>query len=288
MTALLAAALSYAAGRLPVFPLIVCGKTPAVAGGFHAATTNPEAIRRFWHIGDRNIGIPTGAVSGFWVLDIDPGGDEHLRHLEADHGPLPATRTVITPRGGRHFWFAYTCAIPSTASKIAPNIDVRADLAYIAAVPSIGANGRAYEWAGDPQTPLAIAPDWLIALARKRPSISERAVAAAIAHHRNSHRDETSSCDVGAYGRAALDREIADLAATRAGTRNHALNRASFKLHQLVAGGELRGDDVVCRLIEACVRNGLLGADGLQSVQATIRSGMNAGLQYPRSRKGAA
>jgi hypothetical protein len=280
MTALLEAALAYAAvSHLPVFPLVARGKTPAVAGGFYAATTDPEVIRRFWHIGDRNIGIPTGAVSGFWVLDIDPGGDEHIRHLEADHGPLPATRTVITPRG-RHRWFKYVGPVPSTSRKIAPGIDTRGDGGYIAVPPSIGANGRAYEWAGDPQAPLAIAPDWLLHLvrAKPRPSISQRAVAGIRQPFNGGNR----------YGAVALESEIADLAATPAGNRNDALNRASFKLHQLVAGGELRGDDVVCRLIEACVRNGLVAADGLYTLQQTIRSGMNAGLQSPRSRKGAA
>jgi putative DNA primase/helicase len=278
MTALLAAALAYAStpARLPVFPLLRRGKKPATSHGFKDATTNPEAIKRLWRIPDHNIGVPTGVVSGFWVLDIDPGGDDEIRRLEAAHGELPPTRTAITPRGGRHLWFAYTGPIPSTAGKIAPSIDVRADGAYVAVVPSITADG-AYSWLTDPDTALAIAPDWLITLARKKPK--QRAVAA-IANHR--------PCDTGAYGRAALDRECAALAATPTGQRNNALNLASFKLHQLVGGGELRDEEVVFRLIEACVRNGLVAADGLHSVQATIRSGMNAGLRYPRSRKGAA
>jgi hypothetical protein len=66
-----------------------------------------------------------------------------------------------------------------------------------------------------------------------------------------------------------------------------AITRLSFRLHQLVAGGELHGDEVVARLIEACERNGYLAKDGLRSVERTIASGRAAGLQYPRSRKGA-
>src|SRR5215472_14957598 len=102
MSTFLEAALRYAAVGLPVFPLEPRGKKPAIARGFHAATTNPETIKRDWRIADRNIGIPTGSISGFWVLDIDPGGEDEIGGLEADHGLLPATRTVITPRGGRH------------------------------------------------------------------------------------------------------------------------------------------------------------------------------------------
>ena len=72
------------------------------------------------------------------------------------------------------------------------------------------------------------------------------------------------------------------------GARNHALNRCSFRLFQLVAGGELDRAIVVDRLIDASHRNGLVKDDGLRSVMATIRSGAGAGLKFPRSRSGAA
>ena len=71
MSDLLAVALDYAARGLPVFPCTPRGKTPAVGRGFHAATTNPATIRRYWTDPDRNIAIPTGMPSGVWVLDID-------------------------------------------------------------------------------------------------------------------------------------------------------------------------------------------------------------------------
>jgi hypothetical protein len=115
MSALLAAALNYAGKHLPVFPCQPRGKTPAVAGGFHAATTNAETIKRYWRIADRNIGIPTGSVSGVWILDVDgEDGEATPRGLQARLGALPQTREVITG-GGRHLWFKYTGPIPSTA-----------------------------------------------------------------------------------------------------------------------------------------------------------------------------
>ena len=270
-------ALAYGAAALPVFPLIVGGKTPAVASGFYAATTNPETIKRYWRIADRNIGVPTGIASGFWVVDVDPGGEDGIRRLEAEHGPFPATRTMFTPRGGFHFWFKYVGPVPSSIGRIAPHVDVRADSGYVAVAPSVTANGT-YSWLGDPKAELAIAPQWLIALARKKPTISERAVAGI-----NNHGGGRNN----GYGRAVLDRECAALAAIASGGRNNALNRASFRLHQLVAGGELDERGVEGRLIEACERNGLIADDGLRSVEKTIASGRAAGLQYPRSRKGA-
>ena len=50
--------------------------TPAIARGFHSATCNPATIRRYWTDPDRNIGIPTGASSHIWVLDVD--GEQRL------------------------------------------------------------------------------------------------------------------------------------------------------------------------------------------------------------------
>jgi hypothetical protein len=118
-----------------------------------------------------------------------------------------------------------------------------------------------------------------VKLARARPqSISERACS----------RIARPSCQPDAYGRAALDREINELAQARPGTRNHALIRASFSLHQLVAGGKLDGAEVEQRLIAAAEANGLLAdpGDGPRKVRATIRSGARAGMQNPRNRSG--
>src|SRR5262249_34844985 len=110
-------AAAYAAAGLLVFPLMPRHKEPDCARGFYSATTNPELIHRFWRVADRNIGIPTGAISGFWVLDVDPGGEEHLQQFEGEHGALPPTRVVLTGRGGCHLWFKYAGAIHCSASR---------------------------------------------------------------------------------------------------------------------------------------------------------------------------
>jgi hypothetical protein len=277
---MLAAALGYAAANLPVFPCAPCAKIPATRNGFHDATTNPETVKRFWRIADRNIGIPTGPVSGFWILDIDGAdGEANLCVLQSKHGPLPPTRQVNTG-AGRHLWFAYTGPIQSSAGRIAAGIDVRGDGAYAIVPPSVHPSGRSYSWSADSPEDMAAAPPWLVELARRRPApISERALANLRARHSGAP---------GAYGQAALDRESADLAATLPGGRNHALNRAAFRLFQLVAGGELKRDQVVERLIDACHRNSLIKDDGEHSVIKTIHSGAGAGLKFPRARNGGA
>jgi hypothetical protein len=274
---MLEAALTFAAQGLAVFPCVPRTKDPATKRGFYDATTNPATIRRFWRIADRNIGIPTGAVSGFWVLDIDPGGEEHIRRFEAEHGALPPTRMVITGRGGRHLWFKYVGPIECSVGRVATHVDVRGDGGYAVVPSSVHENGRAYQWATDPKHELEIAPDWLVHLTRKKASISERARVLA---------PSCTVCSSAAYGAAALNAEIAALAATQPGTRNDALNRAAFALFQLVAGGELDGGTVENRLIRACEINGLIADDGPHSVTATIASGKRAGMQFPRSRSG--
>src|SRR5271157_5984431 len=90
-----AAALAFARDGLPVFPCEPRGKRPMVEGGFKAATVNTEQIRAWWSTWRlANIGIPAGAVSGIDVLDVDPGGEDSLAALIAQHGPLPDTREV--------------------------------------------------------------------------------------------------------------------------------------------------------------------------------------------------
>ena len=274
MSDFLAVALEYAARGLPVFPCMPRGKTPAVARGFHAATTNPATIRRYWTDPDRNIATATGARSGFWVVDIDGlEGAETLRALELKHGDLPNTRTVATARGW-HAWFAYPGSIPTTVGRIGPGIDTRGDDGYVVVPPSVHQSGHQYAFLGDPWAPIESAPTWLIVAARTKPVklITERA-AAAIQGPRGS----------GAYGQAALRAEVATLAATPPGCRNNALNRAAFNLFQLVAGGEIAEAEVIAALRRACVANGLAKDDGWQRVHATIRSGRGAGLQHPRS-----
>jgi hypothetical protein len=275
MSDLFAAALDYASRGLPVFPCMPRGKTPAVVRGFHAATTNPATIRRYWTDPERNIGIPTGMPSGVWVLDIDGvEGEASLRALETKHGAIPKTRTVVTARGA-HAWFAYPGPVPTTAGRIGLGMDTRGDDGYVVVPPSVHQTGHRYAFLGDPWAPIASAPAWLIIAARTKPVklITECAVAAI-----------RGPCRAGAYGHAALQAEIAALAATAPGRRNATLNRAAFNLFQLVAGGELAEAEVIEALQQACEVNGLARDDGRRSVRATIRSGRRAGMQYPRSR----
>lgn len=261
-----------------VFPLRPSSKEPATRSGFYAATTNPATIRRWF---DRayphNIGIRTGPASGgIFMFDADgETGALSLAKIEDEHEPFPPTRISVTGKG-RHFWFRTAVPISCSAGKIAPGIDVRGDGGYVVAPPSIHPNGSIYKWI-DETVPPAMAPQWLIELTRKRPAAVAPTPCRSISRHDGRPNG---------YGQAALDAEIAELAQAAPGTRNHALNRASFSLHQLVAGGELDAAEVERRLVEAAHINGLMTDpnDGPHKTLRTIESGARASLQHPRSR----
>ena len=276
MTSLINSALNYAALGWSVFPCWPKTKVPATPRGFKNATTNPATIRRWWLADPSyNIGIQTGVASGVWVFDVDGHeGIPALSALEAKHGELPDT--LISATGdGSHLWFCYTGPIPCSADeRIGRGLHVRGDGGYVIAPPSVHPDGPIYRWLND--RPLAAAPDWLIRLTR-RPLLGPIT---------SKIRLPSRPGHTNAYGQAALDYEIRELANTIKGQRNAALNRASFSLYQLVAGGELDPAEVQRCLIEAATTNGLMDdpKDGPRSVQKTIASGARAGLLHPRRR----
>jgi hypothetical protein len=274
---ILKAALALAAQGIAVFPLKYATKEPeARSRGFYDATTNPATIRR-WFGGNfkRNLGARTGGASGVWILDEDNA--DSLNALVEQHGPLPVTRQSRSSRGAHHWFKTLAGPIPCSASRVGPGLDVKAEGGYVVVPPSIHPDGVVYEWLND--APVASAPEWLVELARK--PASQTAPPPSISPRPFSGRP-------GAYGAAALRKEIELLATTPPGSRNHQLNRSAFSAFQLVAGGELSAAEVEAALIDAIASNGLLAEDGIRQCLATIRSGARAGMLYPRSRHGGA
>lgn len=161
------AALAYATRGTPVFPCQPRGKEPATARGLHDATTDHALIESWWGSESTlNIGIPTGAPSGFWVLDIDnEDGEASLRSLEAARAPLPPTVEAITGRG-RHLYFRLgEHSLRNSAGRIGTGIDVRANGGYVLAPPSVHPSGRTYTWSVDSAEAFADAPEWLYKVA---------------------------------------------------------------------------------------------------------------------------
>jgi hypothetical protein len=92
---------------------------------------------------------------------------------------------------------------------------------------------------------------------------------------RATHHDPTRR---GRYGAAALVRESELVRAAQPGGRNRTLNRAAFCLGQLVACGAIDRQSVETALLGAALDCGL----GRRDAEATIRSGIEAGLERPR------
>ncbi len=141
------------------------GKHPRTLRGVKDATTDPETIEKWFgrQWPDANIGIATGAPSGFDCLDVDPraGGDVSLSELIEKHGPLPATAGVRTGGSGYHIYFTHSgIQFKNSASDIGDGLDIRTTGGLVVAPPSLHVSGKRYEWT-DTTAPASM-PAWLL------------------------------------------------------------------------------------------------------------------------------
>ena len=139
-----AAALTYAAAGIPVFPCYPGMKEPngslvpqdhrdrkpvPGSGGLRKASCDPVKIGEWWGIApNSNIGVPTGELAGVFVIDLDlpkkakgvpigqmtPDGAAAWQKLVAEDGGYPPTYEVTTPSGGKHNYFKFDRARPVT------------------------------------------------------------------------------------------------------------------------------------------------------------------------------
>lgn len=143
------------AEEYPVFPCDI-KKRPICAGGFKAATQDAEQIERLFSAPNAAlIGMPTGAISGIDVVDIDVRdgkAGEEWRRKHADK--LGATRIARTQSGGYHYYYRHRDGVRNRAG-INGCTDVRGDGGYVIIPPSDG-----YSWVNDEE--LAQYPDFLV------------------------------------------------------------------------------------------------------------------------------
>lgn len=193
--------LSYAAEGIPVLPIwgitpqgeCMCpqgatctrgkGKHPRTRHGVKDASTDRVTIESWVraNVGG-NWAIATGheLTDGRYlcVLDVDPrnGGDETLRGIIAEQGPLPVTPTQLTGGGGTHYLFA-TAAKP-TARVLGSGLDLQGGGKYALVEPSGHASGGHYTWdksAAFGAVQIANAPHWItenVGKMRGKPELS--------------------------------------------------------------------------------------------------------------------
>jgi len=135
------------------FPVFPCkqDKKPLTRHGFKDATTDVNKIEEYWNKHPNAlIGVPTGAITGLFVIDIDNGngktGETTFNDLGYDD---PSTIQTNTQSGGRHLFFKYDHTIPrQTKTKtLGDYIDTRGDGGYVIWA---GSNGYSYRNGFDP------------------------------------------------------------------------------------------------------------------------------------------
>lgn len=136
------AAARFAAAGVPVFPCVPGEKRPLVRRGFHDATTDRDQVDAWWaRWPHANIGIPTGAMSGVEVVDVDvhSTGTGFPAFRTAHHEGLAAgwAALVRTPSGGLHAYYPADPNRPQSSWQAAnAHVDFRGDGGYIIAPPS--------------------------------------------------------------------------------------------------------------------------------------------------------
>jgi hypothetical protein len=246
------------------------GKHPygrLVRHGVADATTNIERIKGYWHwVPQANIGMSTEDLV---VLDIDPrhGGDETLRALEAEHGPLPHGPRSLTGGGGEHIPFLAPVgiAITNKAHSLGPGVDIKTAGGYIVVPPSLHLSGRRYCWSvdhhpNDVRTPPL--PDWIAEALKPEPIPVVQLETVRPASERQAERQ--------------LNGIIRTIATAREGERDNTAFWGACRLMERVEQGVLDFNDAVEITIEAATRTGLSRREARRaafSAAKTVRSG---------------
>jgi hypothetical protein len=290
MTALLDAALGYAARGIPVYPArwphripggagLACScprgpecdrpaKHPLLRHGVKEATTDPDRIGRWWRRWPQaNVGLATGIC--FDVLDIDgPVGLAALSELQKAAGLRLPGPLVATGGGGWHHWFRPT-GLGNRPPRGLAHMDWRGKGGCVLAPPSRHISGGTYQWVRDlDQAPLPEVPAALYARLDPDPPTPTRpgrTVGPDMAGH--------------PYGRRVLADELAALGRATPGHRNHTLNRCAFKVYRYVAGGVLDDQEVTLAFTTIALATGLSAAE----IGRTLASARTAGLVNPRT-----
>ena len=259
------------------FAILPCrGKVPLTPHGCVDASADArqvEAWHRQWP--DADWAIATGSPSGgLLVVDldgIDGPADAAWTQILNDCGGRSRTVCVLSGSGRSMHWYYRLpegVVIGNTIGRLAPGIDTRGERGYVICPPSIHREtGLPYTWLVSPDDEdVAAIPEGLLQrltqmAGQPRPS---PLLAPTIVMTERS-------------GRAAmriLATECEAIAAATAGTRNHAVFKASAAIGNLVAAGELMLRVAELALQEAALACGLPSSEAAKAVQNGLRRGM--------------
>jgi len=234
------------------------GKHPRLKDWKNRASSNRSVIGKWWkEWPDANVGI---ATYGMIVVDQDRG-DEPL-----DLPPCPKVKTAK----GSHYYLNRPEGVEITNRVDVERLgfDIRTDNGLVVAPPSKHATGILYDWLFPPSTTLPDPPTWLLDLITK----SEEPI-------QPEPLPNPTQGGAGGYVERAIEGECTKVRNAPSGQRNDQLNRSAFALGTLVGGGELDEESAAERLFAAALDAGLPRGEA----KDTIRSGLKAGIQRPRT-----
>jgi len=123
-----------------------------------------------------DLGFLCGSVNGIVVVDIDPrniAGNPSLpeiyKKITTGYGPLPATWTAITGRGGVHLYYRYPYEFISNKGRLISGVDILGENSWCR-IPPYGTKHGTYKWKHMPggKVGLADLPGWVITVQASR------------------------------------------------------------------------------------------------------------------------
>jgi hypothetical protein len=284
----LAVAKALASQGFHVFPCQEAGATPKrpYSGVMwrSESTTDIGRIERWWKRWPGAIPAIDLGKAGLVVIDADrhggPDGVAAWQMLTADRG-IDAPM-VETPGGGQHYYFRQPdgAALGNKEGGLPRGINVRGSGGYVIAPGAAMPDGRRYELRGSLGN-VGPAPPWLVDLIRGEHKGTERVQnTASVEPIRLTPRQIDVPSP--AYLKKAIGDEIAKLESAAKGSSNNTLNEVAFALGTMVGAGWISRSQAHGWVEQAAWSNVSIRADGRGQMLATIRSGMESGMQSPR------
>ena len=228
-----------------------CGNDECRSAGKHPIArmwqldTHRSAER--WTMGDPwNIGIATGAPSGFWVLDFDPDCPGLTEETDQTVGRLlgHCAPHVETGGGGLHWRFAPPDGFEVTNRRgtLPAGLDVRGTGGQVVAPPSVSSKGAYVELPTSIDGMPYEAPGWLLDMIRPAVPLPRSEPPAGWSPPIGLASISGAGDDRGQrYAAAAVGDMLAELAATPSNRNDLALSKA-YRLVEFINAGWVDGD----------------------------------------------
>lgn len=272
-----------------VLPIKPHSKTPDLPswGDFSTRQQTKQEVRGFsW---GPNLAIING-INNIRTIDIDGCGDNadilfgvlQLLGLDFDYQWV-----VQSPGkgGGFHIYIICPDALTLTSNAVLvgdplpgqdfKQIELRWSKCYTMFPPSIHPDtNTAYQWLfSAPTTPMAIVPITVVESAFRSIAIPQKK-----AKEQTPKQEQKKIIHFDAWAQRALDQEISTVRSAREGGRNTQLNRSAYALGQIIGIGLLDRNKIMGELLRTACATGL----DEQEANATIASGLDAGIKKPR------